>query len=119
MRKIFNRNTHLCVNLKTCLLGDPIMQRTKRYHGVLTRDIVTTDYVFDDEHFTFTETGDRRRVHRNECIYSGRCVNVNRRIDGSLLLSFNRPRFNRELTFRDFCRMAAKELVVVSGLVGE
>ena len=113
----YNRNTHLCVNLKTRLVTDVMMVRGKRYVGWLTRDKVNMDYVFDDEHFTFTEMVDVRPVHRNERIFSGRCINVNRRREGTLLLTFNRPQFNRNYTFDDFCREAAKELIMVSGLI--
>jgi len=114
-----NMNTHLCVNLKTRLVDDVMMVRGKRYAGWLTRDKVNTDYVFDDEHFTFTEMVDVRPVHRNERIFSGRCINVNRRRDGSLQLTFNRPHFNRDLTFSYFCRKAAEELLMVGGSVEE
>ena len=55
----------------------------------------------------------------DECIFSGRCINVNLRRDGSLQLTFNRPHFNRDLTFSYFCRKAAEELLMVSGSVEE
>jgi len=39
--------------------------------------------------------------------------------DGTLYPTFNRPRYSKNFTFQDFCREAAEELIVVTGLVEE
>ena len=46
-------------------------------------------------------------------------INVVRRADGSLVLTFNRPTLNESFTFQDFCREAAEELLAVAGLIEE
>ena len=81
-------NTHLCVNLKTRLVTDVMMKRGKRYVGWLTRDKVNTDYVFDDEHFTFTEIEDITRVKHNPKVFEGRYISLTLRDDGTLRPNF-------------------------------
>ena len=104
--------TELCVDLKTILTSDRKAKRFKDYRGVLTRD--------GREHFTFLEDAQERKiVRRYPCIYKGFCLNVHRRDDGLLYLNFRQPRYTRFYTFRDFCREAAEELLMVVGLVEE
>ena len=45
----------------------------------------------------------------------GTYINVNRKKDGTLYPTFNRPQFTEKFTFQDFCLQAAKELWVISG----
>ena len=47
----------------------------------------------------------------------GKYINVSRAVDGTLYPTFNRPRYTKDFTFQDFCREAAEELIVVTGLV--
>ena len=58
-------------------------------------------------------------TQRNPHIYVGRRINVNRKDDGTLYPTFNRPRYTKDFSFQDFCREAAEELLVVAGLVEE
>ena len=83
-----NNNTHLCVNLKTRLVTDVMMKRGKRYVGWLTRDKANRDYVFDDEHFTFTEIEDITRVKHNPKVFEGRYISLTLRDDGTLRPNF-------------------------------
>ena len=77
--------------------------------------------VHDDEvHFTFIQNDPEKKVaamQRNPHVYMGKCINVNRKDDGTLYPTFNRPQFTEHFTFQDFCREAAEELIIVAGLV--
>ena len=77
--------------------------------------------VHDDEvHFTFIQNDPEKKVstmQRNPHVYMGKCINVNRKDDGTLYPTFNRPQFTEQFTFQDFCREAAEELIVVAGLI--
>ena len=109
---IWNHNTELCVDLKTILLGDRRAKMRKDYTGVLTRD--------GRDHFTFIEEAQERKlVRRHPLIYKGYCINVTRRPDGTLIPHFRLPQYTRYYTFRDFCREAAEELLMMAGLVEE
>ena len=108
---IWNHNTELCVDLKTILTSDRRAKMRKDYTGVLTRD--------GEEHFTFIENALERKCRRHPNIYKGYCINVTRRPDGTLCPHFRQPQFTRFYTFRDFCREAAEELILISSLVEE
>ena len=77
--------------------------------------------VHDDEvHFTFIQNDPGKKVavmQRNPHVYMGKCINVNRKDDGTPYPTFNRPQFTEQFTFQDFCREAAEELIVVAGLI--
>ena len=47
-------------------------------------------------------------------LYKTNYININRKPDGTLYPTFNRPQFNEQLTFVEFCRWAAKKLVQVA-----
>ena len=53
--KVWNTNTHLCVDLKTYLRSDAIAKADKNYQGVLCREVECDEFNYD-EHFTFVET---------------------------------------------------------------
>ena len=101
-----NRNTELCVDLKTWLADDPVPAQGKVYQGCIVRD--------DDCHYTFVECPPQTRtysVKRNEMVYQGRYINITRREDGSL-----RPNFKALHTGPGFCPEAyahgvARELI--------
>ena len=106
---IFNRNTELCVDLKTILTSDRKAKRFKDYRGVLTRD--------SRDHFTFIETAQERKARKhNPCVYKGYTINVHRRDDGIIYPTFRQPEYTRYYTFKDFCREAAEELLMMAGL---
>ena len=105
-------NTELCIDLKTILTSDRRAKMRKDYMGVLTRD--------GREHFTFIEEAPEQKARRRHpLIYHGGCINVHRRDDGTLYPTFRQPQYTRFYTFRDFCREAAEELLMVAGLVEE
>lgn len=72
-----------------------------------------------DFHYTAVENAIERKVaeRRNPHIYLGKRINVNRKVDGTLYPTFNRPRYTKDFSFQDFCREAAEELLVVAGLI--
>lgn len=82
--RLWNKNTDLCVDVKTELCSDPIAQIGKHYRGVLTHDRV--------EHYTFTEKASTDGK-RNPRLYDGPHITITRRDDGSL-----RPNFKHEAT---------------------
>ena len=105
----FSFNTELCVDLKTILTSDRRAKMRKDYTGVLTRD--------GRDHFTFIEeTQERKTCRRHPMVYKGYCINVTRRPDGSLLPHFRLPQYSKYYTFKDCCREAAEELLMMAGL---
>ena len=71
-----------------------------------------------EDHFLFAEKVLERKVakQRNPHIYRGECINVVKRGDSMLVPTFCSPRYTRSFTFSDFCRKAARELLMVAGL---
>ena len=76
----FNRNTELCIDLKTILRSDRKAKTHKDYPGVLTRD--------GREHFTFIETVPQAPCRRNLRVFDGKYITITRRSDGSLWPNF-------------------------------
>lgn len=79
--------------------------------GAITRD--------GEDHFTFFESALEKKMDsstkRNPHVLELNRINVNRKNDGTLYPTFNRPRYSEEFTFQDFCREAAEELLMVAG----
>ena len=106
---IWNHNTELCVDLKTILTSDRKAKMRKDYRGVLTRD--------GREHYTFIEDAQERKLARRyPLVYKGYCINVTRKPDGTLIPHFRLPQYSKYYTFKDFCREAAEELLMMAGL---
>ncbi|MDD6505997.1 MAG: hypothetical protein PUF39_01230, partial [Prevotellaceae bacterium] len=74
-------------------------------------------------HFTFIERAFERKekslIKRNPHVLQLHYINVKRKDDGTLYPTFNRPTFTQHFTFQDFCRKAARELLMVAGSVKE
>ena len=109
--KEFFPDTHPCVNLKL-LTREPGRMPVGAYlDGVITRD--------GEDHFCFIQNDEEKIMagtHRNPHIYEGKRINVNRKGDGTLYPTFCRPQYTESLTFSNFCREAAEELLAVAGL---
>lgn len=86
----WNRNTHLGVDLKTLLRSDKRMKVGKEYTGVLRcdSDTIVDEFLYRDEHFTFTETLPPTSAKRNPRVYDGRFITITRRDDGSYRPNF-------------------------------
>ena len=105
-------HTEPCVDLKLLKQKPGRLRVGKCLEGILARD--------GREHFTFIEEASEMKraavVSRNPLVYAGACINVHRRDDGSLYPTFRHPQLSTFYTFRDFCREAAEELLMMAGL---
>lgn len=106
-------NTELSVDLKLLTREPGRMDVGAYLNGTITHD--------GEDHFTFFESASEKKkvevTQRNPHVYCGLRINVNRKDDGTLYPTFNRPRYTKDFTFQDFCREAAEELLAVAGLV--
>ena len=78
----WNKNTELCMDVKTFLRSDARMQDGKNYQGVLRRDVTCEEFKYN-ETLTFVETASRKTVKRNPHIFEGEYITVIRRDDGT------------------------------------
>lgn len=102
-----------------CQLKLLTRQRGRPNEGSMLEGVITRS---GDEQYVFVEKPLEKKVtkvRRTPIIYSGNCVNVHRCSDGILRLDFNRPRFDSDFSFRDFCIAAAQELLTIARLIGE
>ena len=106
-------HTELDVNLKLLTREQGRLPVGAYLDGAITHDA--------EDHFTFIQNDPEKKdfvvTQRNPHIYVGKRINVNRKEDGTLYPTFNRPRYTKDFTFLDFCREAAEELLAVAGLV--
>lgn len=107
----FYPNTELGIDLKLITRKPGRMDIGEYLDGAITHD--------GEDHFTFVQNDSEKKkdkvVQRNPHVYEGTYINVNRKKDGTLYPTFNRPQFTEKFTFQDFCLQAAKELWVISG----
>ena len=106
-------HTEPCVDLKLFTQRPGPLDVGAFLPGVITRD--------GEYHYAFVQNvvKERLTVRRTPCIYRGAYLNVHRSDDGSMYVTFRRPRLTKNFTFADYCRAAAEELFIVSGLVEE
>ncbi len=113
--KDFFPDTHLDVDLKLMTREPGRMPVGAYLDGAITRD--------GENHFSFFQNdAEKKRLvvtQRNPHVYLGKRINVNRKDDGTLYPTFNRPNYTKDFSFQDFCREAAEELLVVAGLIEE
>lgn len=105
-------NTELSIDLKLLTRKPGRLKVGEHRKGELIRD--------GEFHLTFIESALGKIgtvVQRNPIVYRGLYVNIHSREDGTLYPTFNRPRFDKDLTFQDFCRKAAKELFFFACLI--
>ena len=110
-KMIFYPNTELGIDLKLMTKEPGRMAVGEFLDGAITHD--------GEDHFTFVQNDSEKKmlkvVQRNPHVYEGTYINVNRRNDGTLYPTFNRPRFTEKFTFQNFCLLAAKELCEIGG----
>lgn len=58
-------------------------------------------------------------VKRNPIVISGNCVNLHRKDDGSLYLTFRHPALSEGYTFKNYLIEAAQEILSLASLVEE
>ena len=108
-KTILNRNTELCIDLKTILRSDRKAKTHKDYPGVLTRE--------DEEHFTFIET-QPTTAKRNPQLFKGKYITITRWADGSLHPNF-RP-MPENMSVSNYAFNVYRELIgALKGLVEE
>ena len=109
--KRFYPNTELGIDLKLMTKEPGRMAVGEYLDGAITHD--------GEDHFTFVQNDSEKKmqkvVQRNPHVYEGTFINVNRKKDGTLYPTFNRPQFTESFTFQDFCQGAADELLIISG----
>lgn len=112
-RNRLHPDTHLDVDLKLFTRKPGRINIGDCLGGIITRD--------GEFHFRFIESDTEKKQgmaeRRNPHIYEGKRINVNRKRDGTLYPTFNRPKYSESFTFQDFCREAAEELLAVAGFV--
>ncbi len=107
-------DTHLCVDVKVFSVKPGRIPIGTFFEGYFKRN--------GEDKFLIIEKASEKKVkmvQRNPVIFAGGCVNVHLLSDGSKRLEFNRPRFNSDFTFREFCVAAARELLTIARLLGE
>ena len=109
--KGFYPNTELGIDLKLLTRKPGRLTDGEYLDGVITHD--------GEDHFTFVQNDSEKKkekvVQRNPHVYEGTYINVNRKKDGTLYPTFNRPQFTDKFTFQNFCLLAAKELCEIGG----
>ena len=109
--KGFYPNTELGIDLKLITRKPGRLGIGEYLDGAITHD--------GEDHFTFVQNDQEKKlqkvVQRNPHVYEGTYINVNRKKDGTLYPTFNRPPFSERFTFQDFCQGAADELRSISG----
>lgn len=105
-----NPNTELGIDLKLLTCKPGRLPVEAMLDGMLIHD--------DENHYTFTENVLEKKAAnpRNPHVYMGKHINVLKKDDGTLFPTFNRPHYTESFTFRNFCKEAAEELLIVAGL---
>ena len=113
LQKKLYPTTELDVDLKLMTRKPGRMPVGAMLDGAITHD--------KEDHFTFIQNDPEKKklvvTQRNPHVYVGKRININRKEDGTLYPTFNRPRYSESFNFQDFCREAAEELLMVSGLI--
>lgn len=108
----WNRNTALCIDLKTVLRTDFITKLEKQYQGQLTRD--------SEDHFTFVETLPSTNGKRNPRVFNGQYITITRRDDGSLRPNFKPFKIKAGFSLERYAIGVSNELLwALEGLVEE
>ena len=106
----WNKNTELCMDVKTFLRGDVRMRTGRSYQGVLTRN--------SEERMTFVETSRQKKVKRNPHIYEGEHITVTRRDDGTCQPNFRPIRTAPDFNVGRYALQVHNELLLaLDGLV--
>ncbi len=109
--QVWNRNTDLCMDVKTILRSDRVTKIGKGYPGVLTRDT--------DEHYTFVETEPRNTCKRNPQVYVGKYITITRRDDGTYRLNFRPLKVDADFSVERYALGFYNEIcIALGGLIG-
>jgi hypothetical protein len=105
----WNRNTALCVNLKTILRRERMMKPGKGYTGVLKRDVICEDFHYD-EHYTFIETLPSTNGKRNPRVFDGEFITVTLWGDGTLHPNFKQMEIGKDFTVDGYALAVCDEI---------
>lgn len=106
----WNRNTDLCVDVKTILRTDRVTKLGKDYTGVLTHD--------GEDHYTFIETLPSTAGKRNPHLFVGEYITITLQDDGTLRPNFKPMRIGVGWSVDGYANGVANELrKALSGLV--
>ena len=106
----WNRNTALCIDLKTVLRTDFITKLEKQYQGQLTRD--------SEDHFTFIETLPPAASRKNPRLFDGKHISLTRWADGTLHLFFKKMKADADFTVDGYALAVCNEIrLALKGLV--
>ena len=116
----WNKNTELCMDVKTYLRSDPRMKAGKNYQGVLRRDVECDEFHYN-ERMTFIETVSQKRVKRNPQIFKGEHITVTQRDNGTYGLNFRDVHIEEPgFSVAQFATAVANELLwALEGLEGK
>ena len=108
----WNRNTDLCMDIKTFLQNDKRTKLGKEYQGVLTR--------ITSETYTFVEKMPWMKK-RNPHVFNGKYISITRRDDGMLRPNFKpMPKLGANLSVENYAFKVYRELRgALKGLVEE
>ena len=112
MKKVFNCNTELCVDIKTILRTDRRTKMGKVYVGFLTND--------REDHYVFQEkmryAGEKCNPHN----FRGKYITVTRATDGTLRPNFRPMPAGRGFNLERYAQGVYNELcIALGGLVEE
>ena len=108
--QVWNRNTDLCMDVKTILRSDRVTVIGKSYPGVLTRDT--------DDHYTFIETVLAGVEKRNPQVFRGEFVTITRRDDGTYRPNFRPMKVGADFSVEKYAAGVANELLwALEGLI--
>ena len=110
--QVWNRNTDLCMDVKTILRSDRVTKVGKDYLGVLTRD---NNYLC-----TFIETLPPPPDKRNPQVYVGKHITITRRDDGTYRPNFRPMKVDANFSLERYALGVYNELcLALGGLVEE
>lgn len=108
--QVINKNTDLCMDVKTILRSDRVAKIGKDYQGMLTRD--------SEDHYSFIETVQTRVEKRNPQIYRGEFVTVTRMEDGTYHPNLRPMKVGEGFNVEHYASGVANELLwALDGLV--
>ena len=105
----WNRNTDLCMDIKTFLQSDKRTKLGKEYQGVLTR--------ITSETYTFVEKMPWMKK-RNPHVFNGKYITITRRNDGTLRPNFKPMKTGSDFNIHEYALGVANELrIALEGLI--
>ena len=117
--RLWNRNTHLGVDLKTILRNDRCVKTGKSYTGVLKRDVLCEEFHYED-HFTFVETTSPTDSKRNPHVFVGKFITITQKDDGSYRPNFKPMKMDEGFSIEKYAVGVCNELLwALEGLVEE